>query len=727
MNWTDFEQNYAADLNEQQKRAVQKVDGPVLLLAVPGSGKTTVLITRLGYMALCCGIEPEKILTVTYTIAATKDMAARCAACFGSALAERFEFRTINGICAKIIQYYGRHTGREPFALMSDEKQTAAMLSEIFQRTEGEYPSETELKNVRSRIAYIKNSMLTDAEIEQMERSSEDSLHIGEIYRQYCRAMREARQMDYDDQMVYAYRILKKIPGLLAYFQKQYSHICVDEAQDTSRIQHAILALLASERENLFLVGDEDQSIYGFRAAYPQALLHFEEDHPGAEILLMEKNYRSTANIVKAADRFIQKNTFRHKKNMKAIRGEAADIREIAVSSRNAQYLYLAKAAESCRRMQEPCAETAVLYRDNESALPLLDLLERNGTPYRMRQTDMTFFTHRTVLDIVHILALAQNPYDTEAFLQIYYKINTFIRKEDALRIAQLSQDLDIPVLDAALEHGRLPAHAAASTRTVRTHLENMCRERADKALYRITEYLGYREYLTRSGIKGENKLEILRILASREASPETFLARLAYLKDLIREETPQDKNMILLSTMHASKGLEYDTVYLMDVIDGILPESVPGSPGTASQPELEDYEEARRLFYVAVTRARNRLNLFTTKKKSTFCDEFLGKKTNETKKRKGPQIPSGSLSPKSRSSYADRTSPGSGAEAYRAQVCRSFCAQLGEGSLVQHQRFGEGVVLSVSEERLTVRFSDRIRTLDTFFTAEHHLLQESR
>ena len=191
--------------------------------------------------------------------------------------------------------------------------------------------------------------------------------------------------MDYDDQMVYAYNMLLKIPWLLEYFQNQYPYICVDEAQDTSKIQHAIIALLASRTGNLFMVGDEDQSIYGFRAAYPEALLEFEQHHPGAKVLLMEENIRSDANIVQAANRFIQNNTLRHEKHMHPSRPKQREIREISVANRKAQYSYLFKVAASCTN------QAAVLYWDHECALPLIDLLERNGIPYRMRNVDITF------------------------------------------------------------------------------------------------------------------------------------------------------------------------------------------------------------------------------------------------------------------------------------------------------------------------------------------------
>ena len=203
MTWQEFEQQFSIQLNEQQKSAVQSVDGPVLLLAVPGSGKTTVLVTRLGYMIYCKGMNPGKILTVTYTVAATKDMADRFAVKFGQEMAERLEFRTINGICARVIQYYSWKTGRMAFQLLTDEKRITAMLSGIYQQTERVYPTEGDLKNVRTLITYIKNRMLNEKEIQKLEEKAE--IHLAAIYKEYCRQLREQQLMDYDDQMVYAY------------------------------------------------------------------------------------------------------------------------------------------------------------------------------------------------------------------------------------------------------------------------------------------------------------------------------------------------------------------------------------------------------------------------------------------------------------------------------------------------------------------------------------------
>ena len=528
MDWNEFVNTFPIQLNQQQQEAVQSTEGAVLLLAVPGSGKTTVLVTRLGYMIYCRNIHPESILTVTYTVAATKDMSKRFADRFGEEMAEKLEFRTINGICAKIIQYYGRKIGKTPFELVKEEKNTTGMLVKICQEHGMGYPTESDLKNVRTMITYIKNMLLNDKEIQKLEEESD--IRIRGIYQAYCSQMREKKWMDYDDQMLYAYKMLRMDSRLLEHFQNLYPYICVDEAQDTSKIQHAIIALLAAKSENLFMVGDEDQSIYGFRAAYPEALLDFEKDHPGARVLLMEENFRSNAKIVSAADKFIQKNTLRHEKHMKAAREAGANIRKISLKSRKAQYVYLMKIAQECS------TETAVLYRDNECAIPLIDLLERKHIPYRMRNAELSFFTHRTVLDIQNIIRFAMNPKDTELFMQIYYRLKLFFRKEDALNYTNISKEKDIPVWDAILQYGNLEEYQQNHVRSLRRQMKKLLDMTGDKAVDQILVYMGYQDYLKKMGMNA-NKLEIVKMIGSREDSPEKLLERLKELERIIREK----------------------------------------------------------------------------------------------------------------------------------------------------------------------------------------------
>lgn len=742
MEWKEFETTFSVKLNQQQKEAVQSTKGPVLLLAVPGSGKTTVLVTRLGYMIYCKNIPPERILTVTYTVAATKDMSERFAVRFGEDMAKRLEFRTINGICAMIIQYYGRRIGKTPFELVKDEKATTGMLIRICQDHGMGYPTESDLKNVRTLITYIKNMMLNEEELQKLEEESD--IRIAGIYREYCRQMREQKLMDYDDQMLYAYNILRKDPGVLAYFQNRYPYICVDEAQDTSKIQHAIIALLAAGTGNLFMVGDEDQSIYGFRAAYPEALLSFEKKHSGAKVLLMEENFRSNAKIVEAADKFIQKNTLRHEKHMRAAREAGADIREISLKSRKAQYVYLMKAAQECTtgmagmsgseehrgRADASVTETAVLYRDNECAIPLIDLLERKNIPYRMRNADLSFFTHRTVLDVQNIIRFAMDPKDTELFMQIYYRLKLFFNKKDALRYAQISQEKDMEVLDAALKYGNLEKYQEDNIRNLKRQMVRILNMPGDEDVNQILTYMGYQDYLKKMGMNA-NKLETVKLIGSRVESPEKLLERLEELRTIIQEKVSDKDCPFILSTMHASKGLEYDTVYLLDVMDGILPEKVLANPRTASKEELETYEEERRLFYVGVTRAKNQLNVFTTNKPSKFCSELLGKRNlreNQQKeyagiKKWGDYSPAGTYGIKGNGMYHGYGT-GHGSQKQPGKSYQELADALGEGMVVKHKKFGEGVVVDMEGEHIRIQFGDNVKNMDLKVLARLGMLE---
>ena len=742
MEWKEFETTFSVKLNQQQKEAVQSTKGPVLLLAVPGSGKTTVLVTRLGYMIYCKNIPPESILTVTYTVAATKDMSERFAVRFGEDMAKRLEFRTINGICARIIQYYGRRIGKTPFELVKDEKATTGMLIRICQDHGMGYPTESDLKNVRTLLTYIKNMMLNEEELQKLEEESD--IRIAGIYREYCRQMREQKLMDYDDQMLYAYNILRKDLGVLAYFQNRYPYICVDEAQDTSKIQHAIIALLAAGTGNLFMVGDEDQSIYGFRAAYPEALLSFEKKHSGAKVLLMEENFRSNAKIVEAADKFIQKNTLRHEKHMRAARGAGADIREISLKSRKAQYVYLMKAAQKCTtgmagmsgseehrgRADASVTETAVLYRDNECAIPLIDLLERKNIPYRMRNADLSFFTHRTVLDVQNIIRFAMDPKDTELFMQIYYRLKLFFNKKDALRYAQISQEKDMEVLDAALKYGNLEKYQEDNIRNLKRQMVRILNMPGDEAVNQILTYMGYQDYLKKMGMNA-NKLETVKLIGSRVESPEKLLERLEELRTIIQEKVSDKDCPFILSTMHASKGLEYDTVYLLDVMDGILPEKVLANPRTASKEELETYEEERRLFYVGVTRAKNQLNVFTTNKPSKFCSELLGKRNlreNQQKeyagiKKWGDYSPAGTYGIKGNGMYHGYGT-GHGFQKQPGKSYQELADALGEGMIVKHKKFGEGVVVDMEGEHIRIQFGDNVKNMDLKVLARLGMLE---
>ena len=678
MDQQEFLKKYTKHLNAKQLEAVRTVDGAILLLAVPGSGKTTVLVNRLGYMIYCAGIQPEEILTLTYTVSATQDMSERFESIFGEELHGRLEFRTINGICAKIITRYGQMIGKPAFQLITDEGVLIRVLTDILKNKMDEYPTESEIKSVKSLITYCKNMMLKTEEIEAL--GEKENLPLLETYKEYNAYLRSNQQMDYDDQMVYGYTLLMKSPELLNYYRNMYRYICVDEAQDTSKIQHSIIKLLAGENGNLFMVGDEDQSIYGFRAAYPQALLDFEKDHPGARVLVMDQNYRSNARIVSAADHFIQHNKERHEKHMVSTQPVGEDIRYVDLHKRSGQYAYLLKVAQDCQ------VQTAVLYRDNESALPLIDQLDRNDIPYRIKSVDMTFFTNRIVTDVTTILRFAFDPYDAELFMRIYYKCKTYLKKHQAEQMCRISRERDIPIPEAAEWVDGLNGRILGNCRGLMTNLNAMRTEEPAKAIFRIENPMGYLEYLERSNIDA-GKLFILKQLAYPETSVRSYLTRLEELQKMLKTRRNDPECPFILSTIHSSKGLEYDRVYLMDVFDGQFPAEVP-LIGFETKEERETLEEERRLFYVGMTRAKNELIIFRSKEDSSCFLREIGDSYEKKKQERAAD----------RKTEVRRIPYETSGKSNRGgKVTTDFTLVIGER--VVHKIFGTGTVIDVDTD----------------------------
>lgn len=594
LSYAEFCDKFNIRLDAQQAQAVQCTDRAVLLLAVPGSGKTTTLITRAAYLVYCMGIAPENILTMTYTVAASAEMRARFSAAFGEEYAKRLEFRTINGVCESIINRYARQTRAQRFDLVSDN---GAILAEVFRTVRGEYPEGGDIKELQNAITYIKNMRLPRGEIDELEAGG---IAVAPVYDAYRETLRQRGLMDYDDQLVFARQILLKYPDILGALRERYKYICVDEAQDTSKIQHEIIRLLTGESGSIFMVGDEDQSIYGFRAAYPDALMSFEGDYGGARVLLLESNYRSTPEITEPADRFIARNAARHEKHIRAVRGHGAPIRAVALSERAAQYSYICTMMEN--DPQRETAELAVSLYNAGKADSLIAALES---------------------------ASKEQP--------------DWLRE----RIAELHDNFIALRTDTARE-----------------------------ALDRIRYKMGYGGYVLKdSGDK--ERMYLLSILAAREKNTESFLQRLRELENISTENRTADSKLIL-STIHSSKGLEYDRVIIIDALDGILP-SVPCS-GRLDDEQRKTLEEERRLFYVAATRAKNELILMTYPRQgtSTFIEQFFEK-------------PKRSLGGLTRPNVMQKT----------LWAAKDYFP----GTQVEHSVFGQGTITEVKGELATVIF----------------------
>jgi DNA helicase-2/ATP-dependent DNA helicase PcrA len=415
--------------------------------------------------------------------------------------------------------------------------------------------------------------------------------------------------MDFDDQMVFALWILQKDDEITSALRARYRYICVDEAQDTSKIQHEIIKIIA-QGNNLFMVGDEDQSIYGFRAAYPKALLNFRYDYLNPYILRMERNYRSTTQIVDKAQSFISQNKGRYEKNMTAERGDGEAVSLEQVESREMQYMRLLDIAKTADR------ETAFLYRDNESSVVLIDLFLRNGVPFRLRKPEMNFFGNRVVKDIVAYLSLALNENDTNSFSQICNKGIIYLKNQQKDYAIKNCKYKRISVYDAV--EGQMQYLKENQRNRADDFRSVMTRVAKSKTLDAISDLMnsGYEDYLREKHLD-RGKVEILKILAKQEPDIQKFLKRLKELEGLIQNDIySKANNAVILSTIHSSKGLEYDCVYMVDVYDGRFPSSRPNI-FSRSKDNADGEQEERRLFYVAITRAEQ--NCIITYAKSRF------------------------------------------------------------------------------------------------------------
>ena len=590
-------------------------------------------------------------------------MARCCCWPFQAAVAQRLEFRTINGVCSRIISCYEHITGRKAYTLMEQTSQQSSLIGTLYHRLTGEYATESTIKAVQTAITYVKNQMITsEQELAQVE--VEGVTDFPALYHAYGQALQQQQKMDYDDQLVYARKILKLCPPVLRQFQARYRYFCVDEAQDTSKIQHAIISHLAQNSGNLFMVGDEDQSIYGFRAAYPQALLHFQEIYPKAQVLYMETNYRSTQEIVSAAQTFIEKNKNRHPKTMVSTGRTGPSIRQVMVQNRTSQYAYLATVAKRATR------PIAILYRDNDSAIPLIDLFQRQQISYRCRQVDCGFFTHRVVRDICNIIRFAAQPCNGELFLDLYYKLGAGITRLAAVEAVNRCEGEGVTILEYLSRCTMLSPWSRKQCAALQSHVSYLLQQPAHRAIHRIVHYMGYGRYVEDRG--GDlRKAEILEALGFQEATPMDLLARLNDLYQLMREgPNTEQESVVTLSTIHSSKGLEYPHVILMDVLDGILPK-VPSVPSDHN--DFDTYQEERRLFYVAMTRAQDVLWVLSYKTQelpSAFVQELF------------PPI-----TPKE-------------------QAAKVHAAMFHPGVKVRHKKYGEGKIIDLSQDIVTISFS---------------------
>lgn len=675
-----------------------RTTGQTLLLAVPGSGKTTVIICRIAYLLLVEKVNPSAILTLTFSRTGARDLKLRYQSIFGEVQAEALHFSTIHSFSLSVIRYYERAYHRRAYEVLGN---VTPVIRDLYRKLFDGFPGEIELGEITQQIGYCKNMLLTKKEIEKLPVMEIDFL---KFYRAYEAYKLEQHLMDFDDILKYAWGLLKKYPEILGYFREKHPYIHLDEAQDTSKIQFKLLELLSGENGNLFMVGDEDQSIYGFRGAFPQSLLSFRSTWPQGEVLLMETNYRSTRHIVDKANAFIKLNNERYAKEMITPNGDGFPIAREWVKSNEAQYQLIIEA------IKREGKEIAVLYRNNESAIPLVDLLEREDIPYLIKEHNPLFFTHFTIKDIHCFYQFACDPSNFEVFSQMCFKMDAAISRET---VNQLGKDLTLNqnIFDALIKTSRERPWQIKRFRELKEAFRRLKNASPQKGVQMILDDLGYTSYLNfriSSGQSEENieqKLAVLKTLGGRVESFQEFFDNLNALEQRLRETQIHGgkKPRVTLSTLHSSKGLEFDKVFMIDAIEGQLPSVVSMSSGNEKL-----YAEEVRLFYVGATRARKELIFICPQisAKAGKPSQFISYLIDGLPKKKLVTI-AGTKPSKNRKSQSFG-SPKTIWQDFTGANTEDLGVDLSgyeNGGSIHHQRFGLGKILALDGAVATIQF----------------------
>lgn len=617
------------ELNEQQQKAVNHVNGPALVLAGPGSGKTTVIISRLKRLVSKVGINSRHILSMTFNKAAQIEMQQRCDKLLGTGHGIRFS--TLHSFCNSVVCYYERRQNKRLKRIEGNypgKVSKQMILKQIYLAVNQSPIQDDALEELVNEIGFVKNKMLKD--FDGYEYNTKNLPLIYEAYDQY---KKKNLFMDFDDMLSYAYAILQKCPDILAYYRSKYRYIQIDEGQDLSKIQFAIVKLLAMPSNNVFIVADDDQSIYGFRGAEPQHILNIEKEFPNCRIYYLEHNYRSSKNIVEMSSRLIKRNIKRFDKNHKTHNEYKYDPVIKQTADEHGQLKYILKVIK--RMTKKGITDIAVLYRNNLSSIGVADMLDRNHIPFTIRQNKLAFFNHWVILDILAFFKFALDQSDTESFMRICYKMNRYLSK--SMVEHALTSQYDDSIIDGILTYPGLQPFQLKKIREIKKEFIRLAKMSPLHALRYIENDFCYfdavREFGEYRGVSGECLCKlagILNTIAAGCSSVPMFLQRLSDLNEMF-ENPPAGEfgKTVTLSTLHSSKGLEYDCVLMIDLID----EDFPGmhSIELMQKGYSDMLEEERRLFYVGMTRAREHLYLISPMTRnnqriseSMFIDELM-------------------------------------------------------------------------------------------------------
>lgn len=694
-------------LNDIQKQAVLSVEGPLLLLACPGSGKTTTIIMRIGYLIEERHVEPKRIKAITFSKASANDMKKRFKMLFPDLTAA--DFSTIHSLAFTITRRWLGKQGRQFTLLEGFQKQNA--LKSASKKILKENATEDQLNALSTFISLMKNQMIPKMKWSAKEEPFEQAAKIAQCYESMKEASKDTILMDFDDLLLAAEEAMRTDEDLAFEFQSKYDHVLTDESQDTSLVQHKLVEHLTAMHGNLCVVADDDQSIYAWRGAEPNYLMDFKLVYPDAQTLYMEQNYRSSSEIVTASASFIKKNEKRWPKKMHTENGLAGAIKmqRFDTPKRELEYVTYELLAE------EDLSEVAILFRNNASSTPFVNELHRRGIPFYMKDADDKFFSHWIVEDMLNFMRLSFNWERKDIFAKIAGKMQLFVSRS-ALSQFENSQ-IEGNVFDAFQQMAVLKSSQVRKLDAYKEVYKKIADKRPAQIIRIIRYELGYEESLESMAAKFGHRvdglksiLDTLEGIAEQTRTMVEFAEQLKTLEEAVQQakQQPQEKS-VTLSTFHSSKGLEFKRVFMIDLVKGTIPtEDDTNDPDTM--------EEARRLFYVGMTRAKERLELLSyssvdgkSKEDSKFVNEVRGivfpKQTKQG-------IKSSKLNTKAPKSVPINPNG------------ISKISLLTQGSLVKHRVFGKGEIMEVGTESITIRFVKETKRLAIEPVLEKRLLE---
>lgn len=611
--------------HESQLRAIRHKDGPMMVLAGPGSGKTTVITHRVKYLVEKHGVEPGGILVITFTKAAALEMKQRFQKLMGGRTLP-VSFGTFHAVFFSIL----KHAYRYDATNIVREEQRVQFIRELMDKLELDVEDEAEfIGSVLSEISAVKGDMI-NLDYYYSRNCSEEVFK--KLYHGYEESLVRKNLLDFDDMLVMCYELFTQRGDILSAWQKKYRYILVDEFQDINRVQYEIVKMLALPENNLFIVGDDDQSIYRFRGAKPEIMLGFQQDYPQAKQTLLGINYRSTANIVETAGRLIAHNRTRFPKDIQAARGNGRPVVTAVWADAQAETRGIVEEIQDYVQMGYRYADIAVLYRTNMEPRLLMERLMEFNIPFQMRDALPNLYDHWVTQDVLTYIRIAQDELAkhrrarrAEA-IRIINRPKRFVSR-DALEGQEISWD-------AVKSWYQDKDWMVERIEQLEYDLKMIGKMAPAAAVNYIRKAVGYddylREYAEYRRMKAEELLEVADQLQESAAGFKTmeawFLHMEEYGEQLKQQAARKERDMdcVSLMTMHSSKGLEFPIVYILDANERVTPHHKAVLDA--------DLEEERRMFYVAMTRAKERLHVCYTKERygkpqvrSRFIDEYLG------------------------------------------------------------------------------------------------------